>query len=106
MHFMFQKPGWDHLITALYIPPDDYITSDAVFGVKSSLIVPMGKATAEQAREFGVTEGSAVLVHDFVLVTEEETRSLRDRNALEAMGKLFQGRKVKLIDHLPVPDLD
>jgi len=29
---------------------------------------------------------------------------LRDENALKAMKKL--GRRVKLIDHLPVPDLD
>lgn len=62
MHFMFEKEGWDHLITALYIPPDEYMTSDAVFGVKESLIVPM--------------------------------------------GKLFPGKKVTLLDHLPVPELD
>jgi len=39
-------------------------------------------------------------------VSEEETQQLRDRNALEAMEKLFPGRKVRLLDHLPVPDVD
>lgn len=52
----------------------------------------------------GVEEGSLVLKHDFVLVEESVTMELRDRNAMEAMKKL--GRKVKLLDHLPVPDVD
>jgi len=41
----------------------------------------------------------------FVLVDDKETEKLRDeRIALNAMKKL--GRKVKLLNHLPVPDLD
>ena len=106
MHFMFEKPGWDHLITALYIPPDDYMTSDAVFGVKDSLIVGLKPATKAQAEAYSVKEGFPILEHTFVLVAEKETEKLRDVNALEAMGKLFPGRKVKLLDHLPVPDVD
>jgi protocatechuate 3,4-dioxygenase beta subunit len=106
MHFMFEKEGWDHLITALYFSPDPYLMSDAVFGVKSSLIVELGEVTAEEAVKYGVQQGMKCLRHDFVLVTEEETHELRDRNAMDEMGKLFPGRKVKLLDHLPVPDLD
>lgn len=45
-----------------------------------------------------------MLKHDFVLVDEKETERLRDENALKAMRKL--GRKVKLLNHLPVPDVD
>jgi hypothetical protein len=88
----------------LYIRNDPYETSDAVFGVKQSLIVDFEKVTKEEAEAHGVEEGSKVLRHGFVLVTERETEELRDRNALEALGKL--GRRVKLIDHLPVPDVD
>lgn len=51
MHFMFEKKGWDHLITALYVRGDPYETSDAVFGVKDSLIVDFTKATKEEAKE-------------------------------------------------------
>lgn len=104
MHFMFEKPGWDHLITALYIRGDPYETSDAVFGVKQSLIVDFEPATKEIAEKYGVKEGSKVLVHDFVLVSDKETEKLRDENALAALKKL--GRKVKLLNHLPVPDVD
>jgi hypothetical protein len=51
-----------------------------------------------------VPEGTWLLKHDFVLVTEEETSKLRDERAMEALRKL--GLKVRLEDHLPVPDLD
>ena len=104
MHFMFEKPGWDHLITALYVRGDPYETSDAVFGVKNSLIVEFEPATKEIAKQYGVKEGSKVLKHDFVLVSDKETEKLRDENALAALKKL--GRKVKLLNHLPVPDVD
>lgn len=45
-----------------------------------------------------------MLKHDFVLVSDKETEKLRDENALRALKAL--GRKVKLLNHLPVPDVD
>jgi hypothetical protein len=68
------------------------------------LIVDFSTADAAIAQKYGVKEGSKVLKHDFVLVDEKETERLRDENALESMKKL--GRKVKLLNHLPVPDVD
>jgi len=59
---------------------------------------------AQTAKQYSVPEGSLILKHDFVLVTSEESERLRDENALSAM-KTF-GRKLKLLDHLPVPDVD
>jgi hypothetical protein len=93
-----------NLPSALYIRNDPYETSDAVFGVKKSLIVDFTTAAAETAKQFGVKEGTKLLKHDFVLVDEKETEMLRDENALKAMKAL--GRRVKLLNHLPVPDLD
>lgn len=90
--------------SALYLRGDPYEKSDAVFGVKKSLVIDLDKADAATAAKYGVAEGIWVLRHDFVLVTEEETSQLRDENALDAMRKL--GLKVRLEDHLPVPDLD
>ena len=104
MHFMFEKPGYDHLITALYVRGDPYVTSDAVFGVKNSLLVDFHPADKMVAKEYDVAVGSAVLEHDFVLVSEKEASDLRaekSRKALEALG-----RKVILIGGLPVPDVD
>jgi hypothetical protein len=74
--------------------------------VKDSLIESVGKVSADQAKEYGVQEGMALITRDFILVSDEETQRLRDSNALKAMADLFPGRKVKLLNHLPVPDLD
>ncbi|KAM0799672.1 Intradiol ring-cleavage dioxygenase [Usnea florida] len=104
MHFMFEKPGYDHLITALYIRGDPYETSDAVFGVKESLLVDFQPANENIAREHNVEIGSPVLEYDFVLVSDQEASNLRDERSREALTHL--GRTVKLIHGLPVPDVD
>ncbi|KAB5563488.1 catechol dioxygenase [Coniochaeta sp. 2T2.1] len=110
MHFMFEKPGYDHLITAVYDRVDPYITSDAVFGVKDSLIVdivPLDEATAKQhlsEEELKNLSAWSILRYDFVLVSEEEAGKLRDQNSMIALEKL--GKKVKIVDGLPVPDVD
>lgn len=56
------------------------------------------------AEKYGVKLGSALLEYDFVLVSEAEALQLREDRAREAM--VAQGRKVILLDGLPVPDLD
>ncbi|KAH6699705.1 Intradiol ring-cleavage dioxygenase [Leptodontidium sp. MPI-SDFR-AT-0119] len=84
MHFVFEKKGGG---------PFDY-----------SLIVEFVPADVEIAKKYGVMEGGKVLKYDFVLIDEKETERLRDENALKALKVL--GRKVKLLNHLPVPDLD
>lgn len=61
-------------------------------------------ADEETSRKYGVAKGTRLIVHDFVLVTSVESENLRDANALAAMEKM--GRRVKLLDHLPVPDVD
>jgi hypothetical protein len=83
---------------------DPYEATDAVFGVKKSLIVEPLKIDDATAKEYGVPEGSWILKHDFVLTTDKETENLRDQLALQALEKL--GLNMKLVDHLPVPDLD
>jgi hypothetical protein len=72
--------------------------------VKKSLIIDLEKVDAAMAKEYGVEEGTWLLKQDFVLTTQEETEKLRDQLAVEALEKL--GLKMKLEDHLPVPDLD
>ncbi|KAF2191055.1 cathecol 1,2-dioxygenase [Zopfia rhizophila CBS 207.26] len=105
MHFMFEKEGFDHLITALYLRGDPYETSDAVFGVKESLIIDLDTVTPDQAKKYDIKEGSKLLTYEFVLVTDEETRNLRDEEARKAMKKL--GREnMKILHGLPVPDVD
>jgi len=57
LHFMIQSPGYDKLVTHLFVRGDEFLDSDAVFGVKDSLIVDFAK----NAR------GEYALRYDFVL---------------------------------------
>jgi hydroxyquinol 1,2-dioxygenase len=38
MHFMIEAPGYEWLVTHVFRDHDQYLDSDAVFGVRSSLI--------------------------------------------------------------------
>ena len=38
LHFMIQAPGYEKLVTHVFRKSDQYLESDAVFGVRSSLI--------------------------------------------------------------------
>lgn len=64
----------------------------------------LGKAGPEYAKKYNVPEDHALLTYDFVLVTDQETADLRAKNSKEALDKL--GRKVRIVNGLPVPDLD
>jgi hydroxyquinol 1,2-dioxygenase len=57
LHFMIEAPGCDKLVTHLFVKGDKYLDSDAVFGVKNSLIVNFRKNAA----------GEAECRYDFVL---------------------------------------
>jgi hypothetical protein len=56
------------------------------------------------AKKYGVAVGSEIITYDFVLVTDEETRALREKNAKAAMEA--QGRKMRFLDGLPIPEVD
>lgn len=67
MHFMIIADGYDTLVTALYVKGDPFETSDAVFGVKSSLIVDIKSVEDEaMAQKYGVTKGDWLIDWDFV----------------------------------------
>lgn len=105
MHFMFDKVGWNKLVTALYLRGDPYETTDAVFGVKESLIVELGQVDGETASKYpGAHEGMRLLTYNLVLVAEEETATLREQRSMEALKKLNMA--VKIVDGLPVPNVD
>ena len=59
MHYLVTADGFERLVTHTFVGGDTYLDSDAVFGVKTSLIAPFNKV-----------EGGATLWHspfDFVL---------------------------------------
>jgi len=46
IHFMIGKDGYETLVTHLFIAGDEYLDSDAVFGVKQQLVVELTDAEA------------------------------------------------------------
>ncbi|KAF7528391.1 hypothetical protein G7054_g10161 [Neopestalotiopsis clavispora] len=89
----------------LYLRADPYIFSDAVFGVKDSLIIDPTVVDAKTAAKYGVqAEKYCMIEYDFTLVTENEASTLRTEQSMRALESL--GLKCRLFDGLPVPDLD
>ena len=103
---MFDKPGFHRLTTALYPEGDPLLSSDAVFGVKRSLVVVSYRLdllsyvnsrsefgnqkldsvkSESEARAKGFAKGDTfkVVKHDFILQTEEEAKAVRDQFARE-----------------------
>ena len=58
IHFLISAPGYRTLVTHLFLEGDPYLESDAVFGVKPSLIVKPGLA-----------EGRLTIAYDFGLAS-------------------------------------
>ena len=104
IHFMLQKDGYDKLTTALYPRGDPYESSDPVFGVKESLIVDLSTVDEETSVKYNIPAGTHLLRHDFVLATNEQASTWREKMAMEFLNKF--GKHVRLIDGLPVPDVD
>lgn len=62
MHFIVTAPGFQKLVTHTFVSGDSYLLSDAVFGVKASLIAPYKR----------VAEGSELWTSEFDFVLAPE----------------------------------
>ncbi|KAL1865797.1 hypothetical protein VTK73DRAFT_5068 [Phialemonium thermophilum] len=103
MHFMFKKEGYDRLITAFYLRGDPYESSDAVFGVKQSLIIDLHRVGDYPglAEKYGVSLETKLLKQDFVLVTAEEAAKVREEDAWKEVKR--QGGNLTVVNGLIVP---
>ncbi|KAJ3512410.1 hypothetical protein NLJ89_g3540 [Agrocybe chaxingu] len=80
LHIQVQAPGYEKLTTSLYFKGDPYLTSDAVFGVKTSLIMDpeiVTDVSLSKARGFKDAKPHAYLKRDFILVTPEQGAEAR-----------------------------
>ncbi|KAF8453457.1 hydroxyquinol 1,2-dioxygenase [Terfezia claveryi] len=102
IHFLITAEGYKTLVTALYVRGDPYEMSDAVFGVKRSLVVDFERVQDEEVlREFGLEKGAWGVQYDFVLVGEKEAEALR-RAKVEEEDK----RREELVEGLQKLDVD
>jgi len=69
LHFMISAVSYRKLVTHLFDEHDPYLNSDAVFGVKSSLLVAYRERTANgaPASSFGLAGNYLEAIYDFVL---------------------------------------
>lgn len=68
-HYLITLDGYQKLTTHIFDPDDDYINSDAVFGVKESLMAEFKRVDdLEKAEKLGFTTYYYDVEYDFVLV--------------------------------------
>lgn len=68
LHFIVSAPGYETCVTHLFVEGDPYLESDAVFGVKNSLVVDFKVNTSEaEAKKLGLTAPFRTASYDFVL---------------------------------------
>lgn len=73
LHYIISAEGYDTLTTHIFDPDDPYIDSDAVFGVKESLLADFRKVDdPERAREVGFEGPYLDVEFDFVLARSGE----------------------------------
>ncbi len=73
LHYIIKAEGYETLVTHIFDPDDQYIHSDAVFGVKESLLAKFDRQKDPQrAAEYGFSEEFWEVKHDFVLVRKDQ----------------------------------
>ena len=80
LHFMVSAPGHETVVTHLFVRGDPYLQSDAVFGVKDSLVVDFRRSESEdEAQKLGLKAPFYSAAYDFVLrpATGAKQRSAR-----------------------------
>jgi hydroxyquinol 1,2-dioxygenase len=68
IHFIVSAPGYESVTTELFVEGDPYLDSDAVFGVRESLVVPFVRhASPDEAARLNVPAPFYTVDYDFVL---------------------------------------
>lgn len=70
MHAIVSAPGYQQVITHLFVEGDPYLEEDAVFAVKDSLIVKYKKMSDAEAKKLGMPAKSLKLDQDFRLAPD------------------------------------
>jgi catechol 1,2-dioxygenase len=69
IHFIVGAPGFEPVTTHVFVEGDPYLDSDAVFGVKDSLVEPFTlRNDPAEAKRLGLPNPFYTASHDFALV--------------------------------------
>jgi len=73
LHFIVSAPGYDTLVTHIFTPDCPYLSKDAVFGVKHSLIAKFDRVDdAPRASALGLVNPFWMVQWDFVLARKSQ----------------------------------
>ena len=76
IHFMISAEGYEPVTTHLFVEGDSYLESDAVFGVKNSLIKRFEKHdNPQEAAKRGVKTPFYTVEHDFVIAPAKTVKA-------------------------------
>ena len=68
IHFILSAPGYDTVITHIFEPTCPYLSEDAVFGVKESLIATFNRCDDPELKpQYGFDESFWLVDWDFTL---------------------------------------
>src|SRR3954462_6036766 len=86
MHAIVSAPGYQQVITHVFVEGDPYLDSDAVFAVKNSLVAKYEKLGAAEAKKLGLPEKSLKLGFDFKLAPEGAKKARKKIAASDAVA--------------------
>jgi len=86
LHFIVSAPGYETVVTHLFVKGDPYLESDVVFGVKDSLIVDFKRSESRaEAQKFGLTAPFYSASYDFLLRPAGKVQQSAGRSAGDAV---------------------
>ena len=86
MHAIVSAPGFQQVITHVFVEGDPYLDGDAVFAVKNSLIAKYKKMSDADAKKVGLPAGSLKLDWDFKLSPEAGVKARKRIAASDAVA--------------------
>ena len=90
MHAIVSAPGYQQVITHVFVEGDPYLDEDAVFAVKDSLVVKYKKVSDAEAKELGMPEPFLKLERDFHLSPDRAgAKKARKKIAAERRGRMI-----------------
>jgi hydroxyquinol 1,2-dioxygenase len=84
IHFMIDAPGYERLVTHVFRDSDEYLHSDTVFGVRSSLIAAYQRHAAGESTPDGVRSEVPFYTLDYEFVLNTQGNQLTKRQTGES----------------------
>jgi hydroxyquinol 1,2-dioxygenase len=85
-HAIVSAPGYQQVITHVFVDGDPYLDGDAVFAVKNSLVGKYKKMSDAEAKKVGLPAGSLKIEFDFKLSPQAGVKARKKIAASDTVG--------------------